>query len=209
MARNGSIYDCSLCGKPANDFWNYHPVSKGPICDDCEYPSELFSVFVEDARQVAERHREDNRIKSTIDARKWYLITLTSEIGHPDAITVIKGTLTKFYKSKMFKGEKYHSWEINEQGMIHVHIILITNTYCPHKDKLKHKWFVDIRLLIHKRFDYLIKNLFDPIHIELKEKNNLSDNLPANASKAPSTQKDNQEADSSENLVKEPDGGRQ
>lgn len=166
---------CAVCNKPF-DLETYFIYRRyiGAIGSCClEEPT--FADIEECASRVGASRRKAD---SPADERKWYLITLTSEIGHPDAITEIQATLNKFYKSKMFKGEKYHVWEQNAQGMVHAHALLITNTYCPSKDKLKHRWFVDITNLKHKQFNYLLKNILDPIHIELKKKFRVSDNLP-------------------------------
>lgn len=172
---------CNICNKPLDETQVYILRSTvGCIGDCCLSP-----LSVDEARTIVDKHYEENvKVKTNIDRRNWYLITFTSEIGHKDAISVIKASLTKFYKSKMFKGEKYHAWEINEQGMIHAHALFITTGYCPHKDKLKHKWFVDVTKLVHKQFNYLQKKLNDPLHIEFKKRHQLSDNLP-NAPQVP------------------------
>jgi len=166
---------CNVCKKPFDSETSFifrkHIGAIGSCClDEPSFADiELLARFAGVCRRKAD-HPSDNR--------KWYLITLTSEIGHPEAVTEIKATLTRFYKSKMYKGEKYHVWEQNTQGMIHAHVMFITDGYCPSKDKLKHKWFVDVTNLKHKQFNYLTKNLLDPKHIELKQRLNLSDNLP-------------------------------
>jgi len=167
---------CNICNKSVDDLAYIARRPIGIIGECC-----LNVPTLADIDAIARPIRDRTRINSVIDTRNWYLITLTSEIGHQDAVPVLKATLTKFYKSKMFKGEKYHSWEINEHGMIHVHIIFITSTYCPHKDKLAHKWFIDITKLKHKQFNYLVKKLDDSYHIEFKKTNQLTDNLPKDA----------------------------
>lgn len=166
---------CNICNKPLDEDTSYHFAKYAGYIGSCCLPP----ITLDEVDEIAKKYRERDKPKPLyIDTRNWYLLTFTSEIGAPDAAAVIKATLTKFYKSKMFKGEKYHVWEINAQGMLHAHALLITTGYCPHKDKLKHKWFVDVTKLQHKQFNYLIKNLDDPIHIETKQTLQLADNLP-------------------------------